>query len=221
MKVPHLARVASSVLPLWLAAAKVEVRNLRFLDDATPTPVLIGYKSSSSKLKLSTRLQDRIQHSPCLSRVNAAKAQLNKTEVEELAALDDDILYIEEDSLVFPLAEIIPYGIGAVQATAADPPESNRVSACNNPNSFKVGIVDSGKDIRHPDNPCFRVNETDSNCIGNSFGLGLTDEWSKPSDIHGTFRLNLSYPCQPRSFLTLVFPSALRLGCRYFCDRYV
>lgn len=188
-------------------SASVDVRRLRFLDDDTPLPVLIGYKkgrsgstagqlttSSSSLPAGSTPPGDpRLSSNKALDRVSAKKGKLTRSEVQDLIDNDPDILYVEEDSYVYPLAEIVPYGIEAIKANNAQyPPQPTSSSStgapCSDPNSFKIGIVDSGLDISHPDIPCFNTDdESTSNCIGSAFGLGMDEEWSAPTDLHGTF----------------------------------
>jgi serine protease len=104
--------------------------------------------------------------------------------------------YVEMDGLIMPDAEGTPIGIGLSQGGNSDiipatPPSSSSSSsssgACNDPNSFKVAIVDSGLQADHPDVPCRDVNDVDTNCMGASFGIGDLP-WYAPQNQawHGT-----------------------------------
>jgi subtilisin family serine protease len=109
--------------------------------------------------------------------------------VQDLVENDPDILYVEADSLVRPLGEVVPYGIDIINARGLYPPaasSSTTGSPCSDPSSFKIGIVDSGLDVNHPDIPCFNTDDPSiASCIGTSFGLA--SGWSSPTDNHGTF----------------------------------
>jgi serine protease len=97
--------------------------------------------------------------------------------------------YVEEDGLVAPDAERIPPGISVAQGRSSviPTPPSSSTGACNDPNSFKVAIIDSGLDASHPDIPCRDINAVDTNCKGTSIGIN-GQAWYEPSSRawHGT-----------------------------------
>jgi serine protease len=100
--------------------------------------------------------------------------------------------YVETDGIIMPDAEAFPVGIkvsqgGSRTAIHRTTASAGSGGACNDPNSFKVAIVDSGLQGNHPDLPCRNVNAADSNCIGESFGVGNLP-WFAPGAKawHGT-----------------------------------
>jgi hypothetical protein len=205
------AAVVAALLLLIASScdAAVDMRHLRFLDEDTPLPVIVGYKkvteggattlasvssSSNAGPSSSSRYSDqRLSGGEALDRVSARKGKLTRSEVQQLMDSDPDILYVEEDFIMRPLAEVIPYGIEAINAYGQYPPQPSAAldsgAPCSDPSSFKIGIVDSGLDVNHPDLPCYNTGDSSlANCVGTTFGLGVGDgEWSSPNDIHGTF----------------------------------
>jgi serine protease len=191
---------------------------LRFLEDDAPHPVLIGYKkrqqqqqgsgggtvgalSTASASEGGTEEEEaaapqswndpRLSGNKALDRVSAKKGTLTRSEIQALLDSDPDILYVEEDRIVYALVEVSPYGVSTIRAdnTQYPPPVASTGSGapCSDPNSFKIGIVDSGLDVNHPDLPCFNVDDSSStNCVGQTFGVSLDGEWFQPTDIHGT-----------------------------------
>jgi serine protease len=109
--------------------------------------------------------------------------------------------YVEEDGVVFMEqivsvsglpdvipSETVPYGIPQAQGNSAGlPPAPSTSGACNDPNSFKVAIIDSGLEVAHPDVPCRSINDVDTNCKGISIGVN-GEPWYAPKDngYHGT-----------------------------------
>jgi len=99
-----------------------------------------------------------------LGRVNAARAVV--TSLSELVALREDpnVLYVEDDALVYPLSlygelsatadftsggEDYPYGVVMARADTPIAPWPARssfpsTSACSSGDSFKIAIIDSG-----------------------------------------------------------------------------
>jgi hypothetical protein len=177
-------------LVLVLTTSAVELHNLKVVDDDTPVSVFIGFRGGPSSSLAASKLAASysIQSNAALKRVNAGKATLTPSQIEQLTKDgENDILYIENDPprylhAVTP-AEVIPWGIKAVQATSntvpPPPPNANKVASCSDPNSFKIAVVDTGLDVHHPDIPCFNVGSNDTNCIGKSFGNG-TGAWDDP-----------------------------------------
>lgn len=79
------------------------------------------------------------------------------------------------------------YGMLVTQGLRADIPLTDKFGACSDSTSFKVAIIDSGLRADHPDVPC-RIQESESNCIGKSFGMNETENpWHSPWNTwHGT-----------------------------------
>jgi hypothetical protein len=90
-----------------------------------------------------------------------------------------------------PDAETFPLGISVSQGGSStvipSTPISSTGGACNDPNSFRVAIVDSGLQGNHPDLPCRNIKSSNSNCIGVSLGID-GEPWSAPASRawHGT-----------------------------------
>lgn len=82
---------------------------------------------------------------PRFKRLNTVKAVVTRARLEELQN-DPDILYVEEDGWAYEDGEAELYGLEMVQADSPLIPTANVASsaACNDPNSFKIGIIDSG-----------------------------------------------------------------------------
>jgi len=151
--------------------------------------VLVGYRDRDRLLRHANSRRLSATTNRGLDRVDAVKLELDDDELEALRQEQgDNLLYVEDDSLVKPLGEIVPYGVQLVVAgtggsTLSDPAAGGAAltSDCTDPNSFKIGIVDSGADANHPDLPC-----TTENCVGREFGLRSNEYWYSPTDIHGT-----------------------------------
>lgn len=83
--------------------------------------------------------------------------------------------------------EILPYGIQVVQgASSKIPPPQVTDSSCQNPDSFKVCVVDSGLLVGHTDIPY--ASSVAENIRGEVFGLPNDLNWYEPSagSSHGT-----------------------------------
>lgn len=89
-------------------------RLVEFPDDETVLPVLVGYDKSSVRSRLESLWGRFFQKSNdsniALERVNAVKAQMNSSTVNELLEQEDGVLYVEPDGLLYKLGEVIPYG---------------------------------------------------------------------------------------------------------------
>ena len=98
-----------------------------------------------------------------------------------------NIAYVEEDGLVEPDGESVPPAItkslGDISSVFPAVPSA---ASCNDPNSFKVAIFDSGVEVGHPDIPCRAIDDADTNYKGISFVEG--QPWNSPKDNanHGT-----------------------------------
>ena len=119
-------------------------------------------------------------------RSNAMAMNIHPSQWDELAN-DPRISYIHRDSrfqLYQRNEEIIPYGIEMVQGTSTTIPLPAYASGdCEDPNSFKVCVVDSGLLVGHTDIP---FNLTANNIMGEEFGID--SPWYRPSaaSSHGT-----------------------------------
>jgi hypothetical protein len=85
-------------------------------------------------------------------------------------------------------SDYVPYGIPQAQGNSAGlPPAPSTSGACNDPNSFKVAIIDSGLGVAHPDVPCRSISDTDTNCKGISINVN-GEPWYAPknNNYHGT-----------------------------------
>jgi serine protease len=101
--------------------------------------------------------------------------------------------YVEIDELIMLEAEATPEGIALTQGGSSTviPTTSSFTAggdgACNDPNSLRVAIVDSGLQGNHPDLPCRNINSSNSNCIGTSIGVEGQPWWAPGSRAwHGT-----------------------------------
>jgi hypothetical protein len=109
-------------------------------------PVIIGVKDGSDGVleNIFSRLSSLVR--PKFKRINALSALLSREELDELKQ-DANVLYIEDDPMVYPdSGEASLYGLQMVQALAPIVSKQNITvtAACNNPSSFKIGIIDSG-----------------------------------------------------------------------------
>jgi len=87
---------------------------------------------------------------------------------------------------VSPDGEWEAYGIRQTQGNAALT-DHTEPGYCNDPDTFKLAIVDSGFRADHPDSPCVpdAINGGYINCMGAEFGV--TDPWDAPVyAFHGT-----------------------------------
>jgi serine protease len=94
---------------------------------------------------------------------------------------------VEEDGFV-AASDFVPYGIPQAQGDSAGLPVPPFTSgACNDPNSFKVAVIDSGLEVAHVDVPCRSINDSDTNCKGISMGVN-GEPWYAPKNnaYHGT-----------------------------------
>jgi serine protease len=94
---------------------------------------------------------------------------------------------VEEDGTMTPDSESVPFGISMIAGDSPlIPTAQGSSSACSDPNSFKVAIIDSGVQVGHPDIPCLPIDDPNTNCKGTS--IGIDDPWYDPkgSAGHGT-----------------------------------
>ena len=115
-------------------------------DQEELVPVIIGVNDGSDGVleKLFPRLSTLVRQK--FKRINAWSAFVSQDELNELKE-DPNILYVEEDPMVYPDSDEAPlYGLQMVQAFASTVLKQNYnvTAACNDPKSFKIGIIDSG-----------------------------------------------------------------------------
>jgi serine protease len=147
--------------------------------------VLVRYKSDLGQNFRRNILQSRSnQIYSEFSRLNTLGARISRSQLQALAD-DSEIDFVEEDFPLYKSGETVPYGIEQSQGLSDVIPRSFENTACDDPNSFKIGIIDSGLSIAHPDTPC-GPSGTPFNCKGVSFGLPFGVEWYNPIDFHGT-----------------------------------
>jgi serine protease len=156
------------------------------LDEKDMCRVLVGFKNDNGRSvvkKTSSRWFKELKN------IKASSMFMPCASVEELRS-NPDIDYVEEDGLVASDAETVPFGISMVLGDSSIIPapktRASASSACNDPNSFKVAIIDSGLEASHPDIPCGDINAVDTNCKGISIGVDVP--WYAPTNLawHGT-----------------------------------
>jgi hypothetical protein len=77
--------------------------------------------------------------------IDAIVVEMDTTLVSTLIQ-DDNIAYVEQDSLMYPMAEDIPWGIPAIQADDVTVPAPDPSAPC-----FTICVVDSGFSVGHED----------------------------------------------------------------------
>lgn len=112
-------------------------------DDEEHVNVLVGVKNDDGETKVSNKAKQF--RNKLKKRINVVSAKVKKSELAELRD-DPDIDFVELDALYYPDSEAILYGLEMIQALSPVLPKySDSVSAsCNDPDSFKIGIIDSG-----------------------------------------------------------------------------
>jgi serine protease len=169
-------------------------------ESSTPEPtirVLVGFESLEDQQAywqstISDRAYSEDRHKLYrYQRSPAVAITIPETQLEALRQ-DPRVSYVERDQ-TFVLyqttsgSEVLPYGIQAVQgASDAVPPPLALESNCQNPDSFKVCVVDSGLLIDHNDIPYESFSS--SNVRGEIFGISNNLNWYQPSaaSSHGT-----------------------------------
>jgi serine protease len=149
-------------------------------DESASLNVLIAYHNESGKEHILSVCGDSAyQGEYGLKRLHVILCTITQEQLDELLE-DENVDYMEHDANVTLYGEIIPYGLEAIQGNENSLPASTTTADCDDPNSFKVAVVDTGLERTHPDISC-----RSNNCKGRSFGFGV-GEWYSPSDSHGT-----------------------------------
>ena len=101
--------------------------------------VIIGMKNESNGLKIVSKLSRLIR--PRFKRINAVSAVVSQWEWDQLKR-NPNILYVQEDGMIYPNGEAMLYGLDMVQAASSLIPSNSATStaACNDPKSFKIGV---------------------------------------------------------------------------------
>lgn len=171
--------------------------------------VIIKYKNDNGRAFAEGKAR-AYRAGPGLQKLGALSAAVHNSTLTDLDA-DPNIEYWEHDQYLRPMTitdpKVFMWNMQLIQAN--DPSEANSSgyvystastesamppapypltmsSPCSDPNTFKIGIVDSGTDVRHPDLPCWNFSDPSTNCIGEPFGLMSDETWYQPTDVHGT-----------------------------------
>lgn len=162
---PFSTHLLLLVLASTQAARVLYDRTLHHTSSTQKVPVLVGYKRTPGHL------------------FNFTSLQVDLVELESLEQ-DPDIDFIEVDPVVSLYGEVYTYGPSVVGAYDSQLPSMSGTTAdCNDPNSFKIALIDSGMYVNHPDLACSSLN-----CIGKEFGTALEEgaKWNAPISPHGT-----------------------------------
>jgi Peptidase inhibitor I9 len=105
--------------------------------------VIVGMKTDD-RARLVSRIAERIiRPGKLFKRISAMSIEVTRSELESLRQ-DPDVLYVEEDGMVYPDAEAVDYGQTMIQAQSDVFNAAKLIvpssAACNNPASFKVGV---------------------------------------------------------------------------------
>jgi subtilisin family serine protease len=173
---------------------------------ATTIDAIVGYHNSQGLALIRSVGYNLVD----LSVIHAVACKVSPTDYQQLQ-LDSNIAWIEPDRLVFPTTihtaaatindgEVVPYGITLIQgqqelrggnifrASTTTLRNTTNSFSCQDPSSMKIGLVDSGYSVGHPDLPC--ATEVSPNCMGRTFahslGLAETAPWFVDDSGHGT-----------------------------------
>lgn len=184
MKILH----AHFLVAALLSACPVHGRRLT---EPAPTddpeiPVLIQMRDTVvsaddtyNLLSTYTTQQKAFQYIP-----STVRAKIKTSRLDQLRQ-DPNILAVEHDTIWYP-SDL--YGMKMVQAYSTSVPSSSGGTAsCRDPDVIKIGVIDDGLDVNHPDIPCRDINDKDTNCIGKEFGIDGDGKWHNPKrSVHGT-----------------------------------
>ena len=105
--------------------------------------VIVGVKNEAGMASVSKRAKE--YHTTKLKKIDAVSAKMKKSELNALIQ-DPGIDFVEMDSMYYPDGEAVLYGMEMIQAFTPQIPKisDSVIASCSDPNSFKIGIVDSG-----------------------------------------------------------------------------
>jgi hypothetical protein len=111
-------------------------------NDDDDVHVIIGMKTDNAYPVVSNKAK---RVSPPLKRVSAVAAVVPRSKLQELQD-DPDVDYVEVDGMAYELdtGSTELYGLQMIQAESPLISTPNISSACNDPSSMKIGIIDSG-----------------------------------------------------------------------------
>lgn len=153
---------------------KYEGRNIRSDDDGN-VKLLVTYRNSYGRDRALRNATEPID----FSRIQTIATTMPYEAAQELIS-DPNVLTIAEDQLLFAASEFVPYGVKMVQKPSSPPPTT--ISSCSDSRSVKVGIVDGGFTVHHPDSIC---NADSAACKGYSV-FSTQAPWNNPVYEHGT-----------------------------------
>lgn len=143
---------------------------------------LVRYRNEEGRLKIlqkASKVRD-------LKLVNAMVIDADSQLLEELIR-DPNIEDVKREPRYYPTSAITPYGLSRVQGGPYNqqvPSVSISGGGCGDPETFRIGVVDSGLSVAHPDFFCGDIAASNTRCLGREFGL--RDTWHDPVDSHGT-----------------------------------
>lgn len=179
----------------WLLDVPVLKRPVRELfaeaDDDEIVEAMVGYKTIKG-LRLIKSLVKHITDEDIIVEIQVVSVRTHKRILQQLDETLDEIEFVERDD-VFEATrqDVVPWGVSFTQAASGLPvaPKLSDASTaaslgnCSDPNSFRIGLVDSGIYAGHPDLIC-KEGDDDPNCVGKSFGTD--DSWHVDLNGHGT-----------------------------------
>lgn len=182
---------------LWLALVASAQARLRGLTTNSVVDeeinVIIKYKNNKGADMLESTLKGKRKKK--MKKVHAVATKVTRSQLEDLQN-DPDIEYVEEDAMLYPdqvstvqADDPALYGLRQVQGgnfSQIDIKISSS-AACSNPDTIRIGVVDSGLSVSHEAfaATCGDItNQFTTRCIGASFGT--TDPWNDPIASHGT-----------------------------------
>ena len=158
-------------------------RRLQQAEDGT-VRVMITYKNDRGRSIIQSH---QVIAGADFADLKTLAGTMTMDDLQALAA-DDDIIEIAEDKVMRAASQMTPLGVRMTQCDGGcnyntnDVPLSSSTSAsCSDPSSFKIGLVDAGLSVSHPDIPC----GLGADCVGQSFGGA--GSWDESTYTHGTF----------------------------------
>jgi hypothetical protein len=154
------------------------------INSDTFVQVLVGFKNNNGR-SAAKRLSPKWTKE--MKNIRVASMLIPRASLNALRN-NPNIAYLEEDGLMDPDSESVPPAITKSLGDSSVFPaiSSMASSACNDPNTFKVAIIDSGVEVGHTDIPCRAIDDADTSCKGISFVE--RQPWHSPKNKanHGT-----------------------------------
>jgi hypothetical protein len=179
----------------WLLDVPVVKRPVRELfakeSDDDIVEAMVGYKTIKG-LRLLKTLIKGIKDEDIIVEIQVVSVRTHKRILQQLDDKLDEIEFVEKDDVIEATKEdVVPWGVSFTQAASGLPVASTQsdgssvaLGNCSNPDSFRIGLVDSGIYSGHPDLIC-KDGPDDPNCVGKSFGTD--DPWQVDLNGHGTW----------------------------------